>query len=72
MRRSTLFYIALYVACTLLDTVDAAIYARIVNYVPANDVKQHLRLDLDQRNLSIAAVPPTDLVAAYKAYSVGK
>ena len=52
--------------------MDAAIYARIVNYVPANDVKQHLRLDLDQRNLSIAAVPPTDLVAAYKAYSVGK
>ena len=44
----------------------------IVGYVPSSNVKQHLRLDLDQRNLSIAAVPPTDLVAAYKAYSVGK
>ena len=44
----------------------------IVGYVPSNNVQQHLRLDLDQRNLSVAAVAPVDLVAAYKAYSVGK
>ena len=44
----------------------------IVGYVPSTNVQQHLRLDLDQRNLSTVAVAPVDLVAAYTAYSVGK
>ena len=43
----------------------------IVGYVPRSDVKQQLRLDLDQRNISNANAI-LDLVAAYKAYSVGK
>ena len=65
-----LILIALFIACSL--PVAVAAFSSIVGYVPANDVQQHLRLDLDQRNLSVAAVAPVDLVAAYKAYSVGK
>ena len=71
-RHNMLLYIALSVAYISLNTVDAAKYASIVGYPPDNDVKQHLRLDLDQRNLSTVAVAPVDLVAAYTAYSVGK
>ena len=45
----------------------------IIGYVPSSNVLQHLRLDLDERNISnnaLATVP--DLAAAYKAYSEGK
>ena len=66
-----LIYVALCVVCTFLDALDAATYASIVGYAPGNDVKQHLRLDLDQKNIS-TAVAALDLVAAYKAYSVGE
>ena len=43
----------------------------IVGYVPSSNVQQHLRLDIDQRNLT-TAVSASDLATAYKAYSVGK
>ena len=45
----------------------------IIGYVPSSNVLQHLRLDLDERNISntaLATVPA--LAAAYKAYSEGK
>ena len=64
-------YLAQCIACMLFFAAKAEAFVSIVGYEPSNDVAQHLRLDIDQRNLS-TAVSASDLATAYKAYSVGK
>ena len=59
------------IVCILFFAAKAEAFVSIVGYGPTNDVEQHLRLDIDQRNLT-TAVSALDLATAYKAYSVGK